>query len=349
MSRISLPIGALAATIMALTIKISSSAESARTSLKEKIFSLDLAGSLLVLASLACLVFAFENGGVSSSWKNWRVVTSLTAAAILFVIFVVNEKLMGSRAMIQSHLLKNRTIILNLVYQVFIAGLFFPLSFTLPIEFQTIANVSAAQSGLRLVPLIVGVSVFTMIANALLTFWRHYTPFLVVGAIAATIGVTMVHTLDGDATLRSWIGFEILTAMGVGLALQVPMLANQAVVGTDDIAAVTALTLFFENVGTSVFIAATEAAFMNGLISGLAHNVPRIKPEVVVNAGATEIRRVFGTDQIQGILMSYLQGCKDSQLVPLASGGAATVVSMMLALPALSRSWDSWKHKPHAG
>ena len=158
----------------------------------------------------------------------------------------------------------------------------------------------------------------------------------------------MVHTLDADATLGSWIGFEILTSMGVGLALQVPMIANQAAVGVEDIAAVTALTLFSENIGTSIFIAATEAAFTNGLISGLRLNVPDLQPEAVVNAGATEIRRLFAKDQVEGILTSYLQGCKDGQLVPLACGAVATAVSMVLAVPLLAQSFNNWKHKPHA-
>jgi hypothetical protein len=255
---------------------------------------------------------------------------------------------MGHRAMIQPHLLQKRSIVINLIYQLFLAGLFFPLLYALPIQFQSVGNHSASESGLRLIPLVAGVSVFTMVANGVLTFWRYYTPFLVVGALAGTIGVTMVHTLGADASLGSWIGFEVLTAMGVGLALQVPMIANQAAVGTEDMAAVTALTLFSENIGTSIFIAATEAAFTNSLISSLGHHVPKLQPELVVNAGATEIRRLFAKDQVQGILAAYLQGCKDSQLVPVACGGVATAVSMLLVVPAVVQSWDSWKHKPHA-
>ncbi len=255
---------------------------------------------------------------------------------------------MGSRAMLQSHLLKKRPVLINLIYQVFLAGLFFPLSYALPVQFQSVGNASASQSGLRLIPLLLGVSIFTMIANGILTFWQHYTPFLVVGAIGGTIGVVMMHSLDGNAGIGSWIGFEAITAIGVGLALQVPMVANQALVGIEDMAAVTSMTLFFENVGTSIFIAATEAAFTNGLVSSLAHNVPSLDPEVVVNAGATEIRRVFAKDQLSGILTSYLQGCKDSQLVPLASGAAAIAVSMLMAVPSATRSWDNWRHKPHA-
>lgn len=40
--------------------------------------------------------------------------------------------------MIQAHLLRKRAIVLNLVYIFFLAGLFFPLSFALPIQFQSV-------------------------------------------------------------------------------------------------------------------------------------------------------------------------------------------------------------------
>lgn len=363
--RISLPIGVFAATIMALTIKSRSAPDPIRTPLKDKIVSLDLGGSLLVLGkppdrmtwktsdfkttgSMACLVYALEKGGVSRSWQNWRIITGLAAFLGLFVVFVFNEWCMGDRAMIQSHLFQKRSVVLNLIYMFFLAGLFFPLSYTLPIQFQSIDNASASQSGVRLIPLVLGVSVFTMVTNGVLTVWRQYTPFLVVGAVAGTIGVAMVHTLGADAAIGSWIGYEILTAMGVGLALQVPMIANQAAVGVEDIAGATALTLFCENVGTSIFIASTEAALMNGLISALRRNVPNVHPEAVISVGATEIRRIFGSDQIHGILLSYLRGCKDSHFVPIACGGAATLVSMALAAPGVAQAWENQKGKLHA-
>lgn len=243
--------------------------------------------------------------------------------------------------MIQGHLLKKRNIASNLVYQFFLAGLFFPLSYALPIQFQSVGNASATQSGLRLIPLLLGVSVFTMIANGILTFWRRYNVLLVIGAIAGTIGLTMVHTLGANMSIGPWIGYEILIGIGVGIALQVPMIANQAAVGIEDMAAVTAMTLFTENISTSIFIASTEAAFTNGLVKALAYNSPNLKPEVVINTGATRIRTAFGSDDLQGILSSYLQGCQDSHYVPIACGASAVLVSMFIAIPATVKEFDS--------
>lgn len=248
---------------------------------------------------------------------------------------------MGTRAMVQGHLLKKRSITVNLIYIFFLAGLFFPLYYALPIQFQSVNNASATQSGLRLIPLVFGVSVFTVMNNGLLTFWRHFTPMLVIGAIAATVGMSLVHTLDADSQVSSWIGYEIIIGMGVGTALQVPMIANQAAVGVEDIAAVTSMTLFAENVGTAIFTAATESAFTNGLVRALTQNVPGLKPEAVINTGATRIREAFRAEDIYGVLSSYLEGCRDSHLVPIACGASAVLVSMVIAVPGVAKEFDT--------
>lgn len=119
------------------------------------------------------------------------------------------------------------------------------------------------------------------------------------------------------------------------------MIANQAAVGIEDMAGITALTLFVENIGTAVFIAGTEAAFTNGLVKGLERNAPRLRPEVVIDTGATRIREVFRGEDVSGILEAYLRGCRDSYLVPIACGAAAAVVSLWVVAPGVKREFDS--------
>lgn len=280
-----------------------------------------------------------------TSWRDWRVITCLAASALLTLLFIANEWRLGSKAMVQAHLLRKRGVVFNLIYIFFLAGLFFPLSYALPIQFQSVGNATASQSGIRLIPLILGVSVATIIANGILTFWRHYTPFLVVGGISATAGVALVHSLDANADIKMWIGYEIIIAAGVGLSLQVPMLANQALVGAEDLAAATSLTLFVENVGQALFIASTEAAFTNGLVSSLSRLLPTLNPTTVLETGATEIRSAFSGDQVHDILDSYLSGCKTSHFVPMASGGAAVIAALIVAVPSGVKEYQSRARK----
>ncbi|KAF2865058.1 MFS gliotoxin efflux transporter glia [Massariosphaeria phaeospora] len=295
-------------------------------SMQERILQTDLLGGIIITGALSCFVLAMHWSGIYQ-WSSPRAVLSLIGFIALFLLFIANEWRMGDKAMIQHHLLKNMTILPNLVYIFFLAGVYFPLLYTLPVQFQSVYNNSASQSGIRLIPLVLGISVFTMVANGVLTFWQHYKPFLFLGALLGTAGVTRIYTLGADASTNDWIGFELLTAIGVGLALQIPMISNQAIVTVDDISAVTSLTLFCEHLGTTLFVAAGEAAFAQGVMGSISRNVPTVEPHVVLDIGATQIRHVFTGSELQKVLASYLDGCKISHIISVVCGVAACVVS----------------------
>lgn len=300
-------------------------------SIREKIFQMDFTGSLLATGSMVCFITAMHWGGVTKPWSSAAVIGCLVSSAVLASLFIVNERLMGNRAMVQGRLLRNYTFVANLIYVFFLAGLYFPLLYSLPIQFQSIDNVSASQSGVQLIPLILGISIFTMISNALLSMYRNKHLLLtMLGAIVGTIGVGLIYSIDdATASTKRWIGYEIVTAIGVGLALQLPMIANQALVVSDDIPEATALTLFFENMGTTVFNAATEAAFTSSVVSSLKG----VDSAAVIAAGASQLRKLFSGEELQEVLSSYLDGCRVSHALSLSCGGIATVVSLVMAVP----------------
>ncbi len=73
----------------------------------------------------------------------------------------------------------------------------------------------------------------------------------------------------------------------------------------------TSLSLFAENVGTTLFVAASEAAFTTGLISSIRQNVPAVNPSAVVDAGVTQLRTMFvQPSELAGVLQAYLNGCR---------------------------------------
>lgn len=314
--------------------------------LLQKIISLDLNGAVLISGCFSCFVLAMHYTGINS-WTSARVVGSFVGFALLLISFIFNEWAMGSNAMVQAYLFKNRPVLTNLCYIFFLAGAFFPLMYTLPIQFQSVNNTSASQSGVRLIPLVLGVSVFTMISNGTLTMWKHYKPWLLIGAVLATAGNARIYTLDAKTLVKEWVGYEIVTATGIGLALQIPMIANQALVPADDMPAATALTLFIENSGTMFGIASCEAAFTSGLLSSLRANLPGVDARAVLDAGATQIRNVFSGSDLDEILASYLHGCRTGHLIPVACGAVAAAISLSNAGPAAMREVRMRMRKMH--
>lgn len=301
--------------------------------LGEKLLNLDVNGAVLLSGSFSCFVLAMHWIGLEA-WTSARVVGSFVGFAALLICFVANEWAMGSKAMVQARLFRNKLVLANLCYIFFLAGAFFPLMYTLPIQFQSVNNTSASQSGVRLIPLVLGVSIFTMVSNGLLTFWRHYKPFILVGALLAVAGNSKIFTLDATTPSKDWIGYELITAIGIGLALQIPMIANQTLVSADDMPAATSLSLFFENCGTALFIASTEGAFTNGLLSSLAWRLPQVERREVLDAGATQVRALFEGAELDQVLNSYLDGCKTGHKVAVVCGAIASLISLSNAGPA---------------
>lgn len=306
-------------------------------SLGEKLINMDINGGVLVAGSLSCFVMACHWSG-TYLWNSPRVIGALVGFITLAVLFIINEAFMGAKAMLQTHLFKKRTVLINSVFIFCLAGMYFPLLYLLPIRFQSVDNDSASESGVRLIPLVLGISIVTLIGNGLLTVWRRYNAFLVAGGVAITISTSLLYSLDGTASTGVWTGILILAAIGVGLGLQVPMIANQAAVGPNDLAAATSLSLFTENVGTSLFVAISEAVF----VAGLRDNLSGVDPQLVIDAGVTQLRSTFSSKDLPGILTAYLEGCKSAYLVALSCGAAALVMGIASSAP-LTRQVD---HNP---
>lgn len=123
------------------------------------------------------------------------------------------------------------------------AGNFFALLYYLPIYFQSVDGVSASQSGIRNIPLVLGTSIFTVLSGGLISTYGIYVPFLLAGSVLATIGSGLIYTLDIGSPSAHWIGYQALAGIGVGLSIQVPIIANQAFVKMTEISSVTAVTL----------------------------------------------------------------------------------------------------------
>ncbi|KAH8898745.1 MFS gliotoxin efflux transporter glia [Thozetella sp. PMI_491] len=344
---ISLPVAAVAALTMFIFFTAPAN-PLGETPLKTKIAHTDPVGALLATGALSCFVMAMHWAG-TLDWSSIQIKGSLAGFGTMTAAFLANEWFMGPKAMLQLHLFKKRSIVLNLAFSFFLAGMYFPLLFSLPVLFQSVNNDSAAQSGIRLIPLVLGVSIFTMLTNVVLTVWRHYNPLLVCSALVGTAGILLIYkAADASTSTGAWIGFESLTAAGVGIALQIPMIANQDAVSRDDIAGVTSLSLFMENLGTAIFVATSEATFTTGLVSSLQQNVPSVDPTVVIDAGVTQLRNVFVQPaELAGILRAYLDGCKVSHTVSVACGAATAVVSLVGAWPAGMRMLQTRLQKPH--
>jgi MFS family permease len=240
---VNLPIGGLSGLIILLFFKTPKGAKPVDAPLKEKILQMDLVGTALVMGGVIAYILALQYGGQTMPWRSATVIGLLVGCVLIFVAFGVWEALNGERSMIVPRLFLHRDVWVSSVFAFLFAGSYFIVIYYLPIYFQSIDNASPTDSGVRNLPLILAVTVATIVSGGSISATGIAAPVAVGGAVLATIGSGLLYTLDIGTGTGKWIGYQILGGFGWGAAFQVPIIIGQATAKPDDMSSVTAIIL----------------------------------------------------------------------------------------------------------
>lgn len=124
-----------------------------------------------------------------------------------------------------------------------IAGCFNLALFYLPIYFQAVRGVSAISSGVRLIPIILGLTITQVVIGGLITTTGIHNPFLILGPAIAAVGSGLFMLLGDQSSAGQWIGFQIVLGVGVGFCLTIPLMLSQVVVATKDVSIATSIII----------------------------------------------------------------------------------------------------------
>ncbi|CAM1507753.1 Fc.00g046010.m01.CDS01 [Cosmosporella sp. VM-42] len=196
------------------------------------------------------------------------------------------------------------------------------------------------MSGVYNLPLIISVTIAMISSGIIITKTGMAIPVAVLGTALAMLGSGLIYTFDLYTGRGKWIGFQIIAGLGWGLSYQIPLIVSHASVGPQDISSVTALILFCINLGGTGFVTAAQSIFANGMISSIPSNAPGVDPTLVIATGATQIRSgAFTSEQVPGIVHSYMDGIHNVFAFGAATVGVALIVSVL----------NKWKRLNMAG
>src|SRR6266851_4677416 len=116
---------------------------------------IDWWGALLLVAGVACILLATQIGGTDYPWGSWQVIGLFALGALVLAGFVVREKV-AREPILPLELFRMQIFtVANIVSFVSGVAMFGALAF-LPQYLQLVHGVSATESGLLLLPLLLG-------------------------------------------------------------------------------------------------------------------------------------------------------------------------------------------------
>lgn len=195
------------------------------------------------------------------------------------------------------------------------------------------------KSGIMNLPMIIAVVVISILAGGLVTACGYYTPFMLLSSIIMTIGAGLLSTLEVDSGHAKWIGYQAMFGIGLGFGMQQPMIVAQTALKVEDIPSGTAIMMFAQTLGGSIFLSVAQNVFQNQLFKNLATYAPNADAPKLVAAGATLLRHLASGSALHEILVAYNQAITQTYYVAVAMGALSLVGPIFI-------EWLSVKGKP---
>jgi EmrB/QacA subfamily drug resistance transporter len=235
--------------------------------------SIDYTGTLLLAGSATSLIIFASLGGVSWPWASTPSYLTATLGVVLAVAFVLVERI-AAEPVIPLSLFRVRVFTAaSAVGFVMGFALFGALTF-LPLFLQNVKGVSPTLSGLRILPLMLGMLAASVISGRLVTRWGRYRIFPIIGSALMTLGAYLLSFID--AGMNSWLlaFYMFIFGVGMGLIMQVLVVAVQNAVSYEQLGVATSSATFFRMIGgsfgTAVFGAIYAIVFNHTLAPTLA-------------------------------------------------------------------------------
>jgi EmrB/QacA subfamily drug resistance transporter len=234
---------------------------------------IDVAGASLLAIGLTALVLFTSLGGHTFAWGSPQILGLIAVSAIAFAAFFRVEGA-AAEPILPLSLFRNRTFVVCCATG-FIVGLAMFGSITyLPLYLQVVKGVSPSAAGIQLTPMMGGVLVTSIASGQIISRIGRYKAFPIIGTAVMTIGLALLSTLDIRSGPWAASGYALVLGMGLGMIMQVLVLAVQNAVDYRDLGVATSGATLFRSTGGSVGVSLFGAIFAAGLARQLAGHLP---------------------------------------------------------------------------
>ncbi|TVL93830.1 MDR family MFS transporter [Streptomyces sp. SAJ15] len=211
---------------------------------------IDYLGIVLVALGSSGLVLGLEWGGTRYPWGSAEVVGLLAGSAVLLTAFVLVE-LRAREPMLPMRLFRNPVFTVCSLLS-FIVGFSLLGALTyLPTYLQFVDGVSATESGVRTLPLIVGLLGTSVLSGVVVSRTGRYRLFPISGTAVMALGLYLMATMGPDTGVWLESLYMLVLGAGIGLAMQVLTIAVQNTVPYHELGTATSGVTFFRTLGSS--------------------------------------------------------------------------------------------------
>ncbi|MEW1720088.1 MDR family MFS transporter [Streptomyces sp. NPDC093109] len=233
---------------------------------------IDYPGIALVAVGASALILATSWGGNQYAWGSPVILGLFVGGAAALALFCVVET-RAAEPMLPMRLFANPVFGVCAVLS-FIVGFAMLGALTyLPTYLQYVDGDSAVVSGVRTLPMVLGLLAASVFSGNVVSRTGRYRIFPIVGSLVMGVGLFLLSRMGPGSGVWRESGSMLVLGLGIGLSMQVLTIAVQNTVAYADLGTATSGVTFFRTLGSAFGTAVFGTIYANSLAPRLRSGV----------------------------------------------------------------------------
>lgn len=273
---------------------------------------IDWWGAVTIVLAVVPLLLVAENGN-EWGWGSNLSITMYVVGGAGILAFILAERAAKESALLPLALFRSTSFSMSTIVGVIVGFAMFGGMMTLPLMLQLVNGATPTESGLMMLPMVLGMMMATMVAGQVTRKTGHYRTFLMTGTFLMLVG--LVYMTGYSADMPYWqisIGM-VLIGLGLGQLMQTLTLVAQQSVPASDIGVATSSATFFRQMGGTLGVAVFISILFNSLGDKIGEAFKNKQILADITAAAQD-PAVLADPNNREFLMSMAQGSDSSAL-----------------------------------
>ncbi len=290
---------------------------------------IDYLGAGLIVASVSSILLYTSWAGQEYGWGDPAALALLIAGLLLAVAFVLAER-RAEEPIIPMPLFGKPVFRWSVLFAFLLGMAMFGAIVFLPLYLQVVRGYTPSQSGLGLLPMIMGLLLTSVGSGLLVTRTGRYKVFPIIGSALVLVGLVMLSNIQADTSYAMFAIYIFVLGAGLGFTMQTVIVAVQNDVDRRDLGSATSAVTFFRSMGGAF----GTAVFGAVLSSRIAHYLAEALPAGASNTGhaLSDLSAIRGLppDLQAPVLDAFMRAIQDLFLVGVPFVLVALAVAFLI-------------------
>ncbi|MFF6951632.1 DHA2 family efflux MFS transporter permease subunit [Streptomyces iakyrus] len=256
---VNIPVGAVALALIGFGVRLRAARMKAR---------IDLAGAGLLTCAILALTLLASWAGTTYAWSSPQVIGLGLVSAVALAAFVRVER-RAPEPVIPPRLFRDRNFSVAQVLSFVTGAAMLAAASYLPQYLQFVRDMSSTESGLLLLPLMLGMMAAQLVIGRRVGDGGRYRGYPIAGGALAAAGALALLTLGTATTAPVASGLTLVLGVGIGCLMQPTMLITMNSAEPRDMGAAGGTQTLLRTVGGSLGVAVLGSVYTGRLTAAV--------------------------------------------------------------------------------